>query len=131
MGQRVNIQYSIELDDIQSEVDRLYYKTMKELSSISSGAAFDYVPLDLSGMEHIDKIRRKLAKIDIMLGDVDNIISGYVRFKTQPEEPKEPDSPSEAEEIEMLEDRIAKFKEMFDAKPNQESEEADELSNQD
>jgi hypothetical protein len=46
MGQRVNIQYSIELDDIQSEVDRLYYKTMKELSSISSGAAFDYVPLD-------------------------------------------------------------------------------------
>jgi hypothetical protein len=54
-----------------------------------------------------------------------------VRFKTQPEEPKEPDSPSEAEEIEMLEDRIAKFKEMFDAQPNQESEEEDELPNQD
>jgi len=130
MGQRVNIQYSIELDDIQSEVDRLYYKTMKELSSISSGAAFDYVPLDLSGMEHIDKIRRKLAKIDIMLGDVDNIISGYVRFKTQPEEAEPEQSPEELE-IEQLEDRIAKFKEMFDAKPNQESEEEDKLSNQD
>jgi len=130
MGQRVNIQYSIELDDIQSEVDRLYYKTMKELSSISSGAAFDYVPLDLSGMEHIDKIRRKLAKIDIMLGDVDNIISGYVRFKTQPEEAESEQSPEELE-IEQLEDRIAKFKEMFDAKPNQESEEEDKLSNQD
>lgn len=130
MGQRVNIQYSIELDDIQSEVDRLYYKTMKELSSISSGAKFDYVPLDLSGMEHIDKIRRKLAKIDIMLGDVNNIISGYVRFKTQPEEAEPEQSPEELE-IEQLEDRIAKFKEMFDAKPNQESEEEDELSNQD
>lgn len=130
MGQRVNIQYSIELDDIQSEVDRLYYKTMKELSSISSGAAFDYVPLDLSGMEHIDKIRRKLAKIDIMLGDVNNIISGYVRFKTQPEEAEPEQSPEELE-IEQLEDRIAKFKEMFDAQPNQESEEDDELSNQD
>jgi hypothetical protein len=35
------------------------------------------------------------------------------------------------EEIEQLEDRIAKFKEMFDAQPNQESEEEDELSNQD
>jgi len=130
MGQRVNIQYSIELDDIQSEVDRLYYKTMKELSSISSGAKFDYVPLDLSGMEHIDKIRRKLAKIDIMLGDVNNIISGYVRFKTQPEEAEPEQSPEELE-IEQLEDRIAKFKEMFDAKPNQESEEEDKLSNQD
>ena len=130
MGQRVNIQYSIELDDIQSEVDRLYYKTMKELSSISSGAAFDYVPLDLSGMEHIDKIRRKLAKIDIMLGDVNNIINGYVRFKTQPEEAEPEQSPEELE-IEQLEDRIAKFKEMFDAKPNQESEEEDKLSNQD
>jgi len=130
MGQRVNIQYSIELDDIQSEVDRLYYKTMKELSSISSGAKFDYVPLDLSGMEHIDKIRRKLAKIDIMLGDVNNIISGYVRFKTQPEEAEPEQSPEELE-IEQLEDRIAKFKEMFDAQPNQESEEEDKLSNQD
>ena len=130
MGQRVNIQYSIELDDIQSEVDRLYYKTMKELSSIGSGAAFDYVPLDLSGIEHIDKIRRKLAKIDIMLGDVDNIINGYVRFKTQPEEAEPEQSPEELE-IEQLEDRIAKFKEMFDAQPNQESEEKDELSNQD
>ncbi len=128
MGQRVNIQYSIELDDIQSEVDRLYFKTMMELSSIGSSSKIDYVPLDLSGMEHIDSIRRKLTRIDIMLGDVQNIISGYVRFKTQPEEPRVPDSPSEAEEIEKIEDKLARFKEMFDAQSNQKSEEEDKLS---
>ena len=128
MGQRVNIQYSIELDDIQSEVDRLYFKTMMELSSIGSSSKIDYVPLDLSGMEHIDSIRRKLTRIDIMLGDVQNIISGYVRFKTQPEEPRVPDSPNEAEEIEKIEDKLARFKEMFDAQSNQKSEEEDKLS---
>jgi hypothetical protein len=60
-----------------------------------------------------------------MLGDVQNIIQGYVRFKTQPEESPVPDSPSEAEgqEIQELEDRIAMFKEMIDAQPNQEPEE--------
>ena len=90
-------------------------------SSVSIGLSIDqFLALPSSSL-----LRRKLAKIDIMLGDVQNIVEGYVRFKTQPEEPKAPDSPSEAEqqEIQELEDRIAMFKEMIDAQPNQEPEE--------
>ena len=125
MGQRVNIQYSVELDDLDEEVARLFKRAVTRLENISSGWGSGYVPMDLEGLRMVDELRQNLARVDTALSDVQNIVEGYVRFKTQPEEPKAPDSPSEAEqqEIQELEDRIAMFKEMIDAQPNQEPEE--------
>jgi len=124
MGQRVNIQYSVEIEDLEAEVNRLFKAAMRNLDFKSP---MGQLSLGTEGMNQVDSLRRKLAKADIMLGDVQNIIQGYVRFKTQPEEPSVPDSPSEAQELEMeqLEDRLARFKEMLDAQSNQELEEAD------
>jgi Mg2+ and Co2+ transporter CorA len=123
MGQRVNIQYSVELEDLESEVNRLFKAAMRNLDFKSP---LGQLSLGTEGLDKVDSLRRKLAKADVMLGDVQNIIQGYVRFKTQPEEVAVPDSPSEAEELEMeqLEDRLARFKEMLDAQSNQELEEA-------
>lgn len=123
MGQRVNIQYSVELEELESEVNRLFKAAMRNLDFKSP---LGHLSLGTEGMDQVDSLRRKLAKADVMLGDVQNIIQGYVRFKTQPEEPRVPDSPSEAEELEMeqLEDRLARFKEMLDAQSNQELEKA-------
>ena len=125
MGQRVNIQYSVELDDLQDEVNRLFDAAMISLHFKTPAGQLS---LGTEGLEQVDGLRRKLAKADIMLRDIQNIIQGYVRFKTQHEQPETPDFPSEAEEIEMeqIEDRIAKFKEFFNAQSNQESEETDE-----
>lgn len=126
MGQRVNIQYSVDLDELQDEVNRLFGKAIMELEKLQPVGGTPIVRMQVDGLEKIDLIRQRLNKVDIMLGDVQNIIQGYVRFKTQPEEPRAPDSPSEAEELEMeqLEDRLARFKEMLDAQSNQEPEEA-------
>ena len=125
MGQRVNIQYSVGLEELQDEVDRLFAKAIKELDLTAPVGGTPKLKLGTEGLEKLDVLRRKLAKIDIMLGDVQNIVEGYVRFKTQPVSPSYPDSLSEAEELEMeqIEDKIARFKEMFDAQPNQELEE--------
>ena len=84
MGQRVNIQYSVEIEDLEAEVNRLFKAAMKSLDFKSP---MGQLSLGTEGMEQVDNLRRKLAKADIMLGDVQNIIQGYVRFKTQPEEP--------------------------------------------
>lgn len=125
MEQRVNIQYSVGLEELQDEVDRLFAKAIKELDLTAPVGGTPKLKLGTEGLEKLDVLRRKLAKIDIMLGDVQNIVEGYVRFKTQPVHPKVPDFPSETEELEMeqIEDKIAKFKEMFDAQSNQEFEE--------
>lgn len=127
MGQRVNIQYSVELSELQSEVDRLFGRAIKELELVVPVGGTPKLKLGTEGLEKLDTLRHRLAKIDIMLGDIQNIVEGYVRFKTQPEHPRVPDSPSEAEEMksEYLEEQLKEFKEFFIANANKESEEQD------
>ena len=123
MGQRVNIQYSVELDDLDEEVNRLFGKAIKELDLAAPVGGTPRIKLGNDGFEQLDFLRRKLAKIDIMLGDVQNIIEGYVNYKSAPPPQRQPDSPSEAEEMEVehLEDKIAKFKEILNENTDQKS----------
>tara|TARA_R100001594_G_scaffold114255_1_gene149090 strand:+ start:232 stop:603 length:372 start_codon:yes stop_codon:yes gene_type:complete len=122
MGQRVNIQYSVELEDLEEEVNRLYSNAITHLASLPHAS----LNLGTEGLDKVDSFRQKLAKVDIMLGDVQNILEGYVRFKTQPPPEREPpfQQTSDELEVEQLEDQIAKFKEMFSAQPDQEPEES-------
>ena len=104
MGQRVNIQYSVELEDLEEEVNRLYSNAITQLVSLPNAS----LNLGTGGLESVDSFRQKLAKVDIMLGDVQNIIEGYVRFKTQPPPEREVSSrqTSDELEVEQLEDLI-------------------------
>jgi len=89
MGQRVNIQYSVELEDLQKEVNRLFANAIKELDIVSPVGGTASLKLGTDGLEKLDLLRRKLAKVDTMLGDVQNIVEGYIRFKTQPPPPSQ------------------------------------------
>ena len=128
MGQRVNIQYSVEIDELDEEVARLFKKAVTQLEDIGSGWGSGYVPLDLEGLRMVDELRQNLAQVDTSLADVQNIVQGYVHYKSAPPQQEQPDSPSEAEEVEVehLEDKIAKFKELLDAQSNQKPEEDNE-----
>ena len=123
MGQRVNIQYSIELDDLEEEVNRLYSSAITQLASLPHAS----INLGTEGLDKVDSFRQKLAKVDIMLGDVQNIIEGYVRFKTQPPPEREVPSrqTSDELEVEQLEDQIRDFKEFIVANTVKESEDKD------
>jgi len=122
MGQRVNIQYSVELDDLQNEVNRLFGQAVKELEKMQPVGGAPVAKLGTDGIDKIETIRTNLTKIDIMLSDVQNIIEGYVRFKTQP--PPEREIPFQPDELEAnpeaLQDKISKFKELMNENSNQE-----------
>ena len=123
MGQRVNIQYSIELDDLEEEVNRLYSGAITQLASLPHAS----INLGTEGLDKVDSFRQKLAKVDIMLGDVQKIIQGYVRFKTQPPPEREPpfQQTSDELEVEQLEEQIRDFKEFIVANTIKESEDED------
>ena len=126
MGQRVNIQYSVELSDLDSEVNRLFDLAVKELEETAMRWRRDSIVLDLSGIQMIDQHRQTLTRTDVALGDIQKIVQGYVQFKSAPPQQEEvPDLPSEAEELE-LQQKIARFKEMLSEVPNQESEKQDQ-----
>ena len=118
MGQRVNIQYSVELEDLEKEVNRLYSNAITHLASLPHAS----LNLGTEGLEKIDSFRQKLAKVDIMLGDVQNIVEGYVRFKTQPTTPQLSQDVIEEQFPSDLAEKIDKLKVMLDAQSNQELE---------
>ena len=125
MEQRVNIQYSVELGELQAEVNRLFGNAIAELEKLQPVGGSPVVKLGTDGLEKLDLLRRKLTKVDIMLGDVQNIVEGYVRFKTGPE-PIPADTSQRAihSEADQIEQQIKDFKEFFIANSNKEPEDA-------
>ena len=123
MGQRVNIQYSVEIDELQDEVTRLFGNAIMELDKVQPVGGAPVAKLGTDGIDKVESIRHKLAKIDIMLGDVQNIIEGYVRFKTQSEPSREVPFQQSSEELEMeqLQDKIEMFKKAINENSNSES----------
>ena len=87
--ERVNIQYSIDLQELPNEVKRLIERAstinekeiksaLKELSSVEETNA-----LSLSTLSFIDTARKKLAAMDYALNDVADIINGFLHFQVQ------------------------------------------------
>jgi len=87
MGQRVNIQYSVEMEDLKDEVERLLEGVHNTLhyadTFLAEGVLLQKEMLSLKTLEDIDQIRLQLAKADFTLGDVTNIVKGYISYQTQ------------------------------------------------
>jgi len=103
LNQRVNIQYSIDIEELPTEVQRLLAKARKlnseldeksfrSLSDISQGRT-----LSLKTLEEIDVVRKKIAAVDYVLNDACSIINGFLDFKlreAQPPEEQQQSTPS-------------------------------------
>ncbi len=88
MRQRVNIQYSIDLEELPWEVNSLIsrastklVKASNTLSDIHQREAESL--LTLKAVEDISLLRQRLANIDFILEETTNIISGYIGHVTK------------------------------------------------
>ena len=64
MGQRVNIQYSVEIDELQDEINRLFHNAIMELDKVQPVGGAPVVKLGTEGIEQVDSIRQKLTKVE-------------------------------------------------------------------
>jgi len=85
MGERINIQYSVDVGDLPREVGRLLERAFNEYQMLQSSCRTDIQKSVMSHemVEHIDEIRLILAAIDHGLSDASNIIVGYLNYKSQ------------------------------------------------
>ena len=81
MSQRVNIQYSIEVDNLQETVDYLYNKVIKRVDNLNQNMVETSSFLDVALIDEIDEARIELAQIDTQLADIDRIVKGYISLK--------------------------------------------------
>ena len=127
MSQRINLQYSIDIDELEYETSRLISRAatkltelQTQLSAVNKGSDNS---LTLSNFDEIADIRKKLTSVDHQLSDVSDIIKGYLSYRiTDPPPPDKQENLENPEDIpeEVYEDvkvvsdiqkRIQEFKE--------------------
>jgi len=101
MSQRVNIQYSIDVDDLDFELERLLVRTKECLSETNNelqklvkqtkGSAL----LRSDTVQKLSEIRENLARVDFTLLDVSRLVSSYVSYQLEQEERDTQPAPSD------------------------------------
>jgi hypothetical protein len=133
MSERVNISYSVELDELNFEVQRLILKGLRDIQELIKDCNnIDQEDvLVLKNSETIDEVRRTMARADLVLADAANIINGYLNYKSTPAKSEEssgwspegalaagvPVSNHSAEDMLALKDKLEKFKESMAPDP--------------
>ena len=91
MGQRVNIHYSIDIEELPSTVASLLNGALSQLSATGKeveGALEPDQVLTLSTVTNIADLRNTLQKIDHALGDVSTLIKSYIQYQTSDSQPE-------------------------------------------
>ena len=91
---RINISYSIDFDELPSEVNKLYDRAIKQFGAVNLPKLSKQNILNSSNVMMIDEARKALAKADIMLSDAQSIINSYVEYelsltRAQPDAPEQ------------------------------------------
>ena len=87
MSQRVTVQYSVPLEELDVEISRLYNQCMDNLNAAAmSDCDISNDILTVATIDRIETLRVELAKIDIRLAEVSSLINGYISYKTQPQQ---------------------------------------------
>jgi hypothetical protein len=99
---RVNITYSVDLDDVPGEVNRIL-EECEQLFRAAHGTLDQIIGRDpLSIIQELDTVRKNLAAIDLKLDDSMSILGGYVQaMAVKPEQEQRAirgDQPEYAEE---------------------------------
>ena len=123
---RVNIQYSVKIEDLNNEVNRLLKDAYIRLNKLceTETSVSDKNILSLEAYNIIDDFRLGLSDIDATLSEVNAIISSYLDYKTRElmQTPQSPESsPSTAfnqadlmNSMPDLQQKLAKFKNSLD-----------------
>ena len=86
MTQRVNLTYSIKLEDLELEVKRILNRVLDQLEE--TYVDYDHITemeklLSIETSNKVNKLREELTNIDYVLSDVNNILSSYLHYEAQ------------------------------------------------
>jgi hypothetical protein len=113
MTQRINLQYSISLDELPAEVTRLLQTAFNRLQ-IAGAQDIPPKPLSLEAIEYLEEVRSTLATIDQALADISAIVNSYLDYQIrsrQAEEPTAVTDPQSLSQLDALTRKLEQFRE--------------------
>jgi hypothetical protein len=128
--QRVNIQYSVKIDELEGEVQRLATKAKEVLKTGLSKhtKTLNSVSLSIDSHNKVDSLRLSLSEADAILADVSIIIGSFLSYKAQQlsQAIPTPHVPNETTpELSEIHDKINNFKNKLSGIENGDDHEAD------
>ena len=99
MKGRVNIQYSIDIDSLDSEIERLSSSALDKLSRIAAQKRQISDPLTHDFYERIDELRQQLATVDISLAEINHLVGSYLNYKSEQISTQEDQEMSEPSDV--------------------------------
>jgi hypothetical protein len=116
MTHRVSIQYSIELDNLESETDRLLKGIQGQICDLDGATDLTGSSLSIETVEALSSLQDKLRAISAAADDLQKIISGFLSFKlegTQEVTPPHPDTTQDEEEPSLTTDEQTRLREQL------------------
>jgi len=84
MGQRVNIQYSVNIEELPNEINRIAsgaFALLKEIATTNEVVPENILSLDAH--EQFDQLRLGIAELDVSLGELNELIGSYLAYRTE------------------------------------------------
>lgn len=111
---RVNMSYSVKLDELGEEVNRLLNNTLSSLEDIlvenNQIGYKEEEPLTLQTLRDVDAMRRDLSDIDIALADISGIITSYIEYENS-----KIGKPTPTQNVDDIQTRLEEAKEALNA----------------
>jgi hypothetical protein len=114
MSQRVTLTYSVELEQLEEETQRLYDKATTLLSTACAQSSSDCEMLSTITLSQVQHLRHNLASVDVMLSDVSQIIQSYIQYRFQQDVPA-----AAVPDISAVESALSKLNDLKEAKANE------------
>jgi Mg2+ and Co2+ transporter CorA len=121
MGQRVNIQYSINIDDLPKKILHMVARAHARLEESAKalekmGSKNEEDVLTLQVVDNISICRDRLIDVDVALNDMTNIISSYIKFKSQENDSQPEQAPNlVSPDAQKLQELITNFKDSMNS----------------
>jgi ElaB/YqjD/DUF883 family membrane-anchored ribosome-binding protein len=87
MTQRVTLTYSVELEQLEQETQRLYDNAATLLVSACDQSSNECEMLSTTTLSQIEQLRHNLASVDVMLSDIGQIIQSYIQYRFRQDVP--------------------------------------------
>ena len=107
MGQKISISYTIDIEELPTEVSRLLARAKNLLSRASLDDIASEDLLEHKTYEKVNEARQKLAEADYCLGDIAAVISSYNNYRLESSSPAQPADPGSLSD---LESKLSDFK---------------------
>ena len=132
MSQRINITYSIKIENLELEVKRLLTLALDKLEDEHSNnppLEDRGTLLDIETFKDIDDLRQGLTEVDASLGDINNLISSYLNYEAQQlrSAPLSADG-SPHVELNELESQLTQFKQQWELSAAANGEDSNEVA---